>query len=343
MISRSAPTAAALALLLFGLHGAARAQTSGLAQQSAGQTAAAADSFSTSRDDPAAGSVPLSPESLLDEMNAALGSRGFSGTLVVFRDGRLDALRIERFRAAGGWKERISSLSGESIELERSGEDIRVDADGEVSTWSSGADAAIELRPRSVPAAHYELVNYGTDRVAGRSARVIDIRPRDGFRYGYRLWLDAESSLPLKSLTIGSDGRPIEQFMFASIELMAPQADAARASAAANGRGVSASGASGSTAKWKVLDAPAGFSPVVVEAGRRTHFLFTDGVARVSVYVEPISSSQPNLSGQLGRGAMHAFGRVAHGQQIIVMGDAPAATVERLAQGLVPNSAAADR
>ena len=42
---------------------------------------------------------------------------------------------------------------------------------------------------------HYEVRIAGKDRVAGYAADVIDVMPRDGFRYGYRLWLDHSTRL----------------------------------------------------------------------------------------------------------------------------------------------------
>ncbi len=273
------------------------------------------------------------PQDWLDRMNAAIAARAFSGTLVFLRDGQLDALRIEHAPDAGAGRPstRLSSLSGENIEVASDREALRLRSIDGHSTWSSLDGHSIALSPRQPPPAHYELVLAGEDRVAGRQTQVLDIRPRDGFRYGHRLWLDADSALVLKALTIGPDGRAVEQLMFTELTLQpgvedvgTPVASPAVASPAVVDRA------------WQVLDAPAGYTPRWVDDGPASHLLFSDGVAFVSVYVEPLSSAQPTLSGAVSRGALNAFGRVAHGRQIIAMGEAPAAAIERFAQGVVP-------
>ena len=34
---------------------------------------------------------------------------------------------------------------------------------------------------------YYEFIDHGEDRVAERGAHVIEVRPRDAYRFGYRL------------------------------------------------------------------------------------------------------------------------------------------------------------
>ena len=55
-------------------------------------------------------------------------------------------------------------------------------------------------------------------KLLGREVRVVDIQPRDAYRYGYRLWLDEETAMPLRSIVVGSDGQPVELIHFARLE-----------------------------------------------------------------------------------------------------------------------------
>ncbi len=48
---------------------------------------------------------------------------------------------------------------------------------------------------------------------------MIMVQPRDQFRYGYRLWLDEETAMPLKSQLCDRDGKVIEQILFAELNL----------------------------------------------------------------------------------------------------------------------------
>ena len=68
--------------------------------------------------------------------------------------------------------------------------------------------------------------------------------------------------------------------------------------------------------------------------GDAQHLLYSDGLAHVSVYIEPIVP--PAFTGPSSRGVVNVYGRVLDGRQITVLGDVPPATVERFAQGVVP-------
>ena len=55
-------------------------------------------------------------------------------------------------------------------------------------------------------------------KLLGRDIVVIDVRPKDGYRYGYRLWLDEETAMPLRSVVGDGAGRQIEQILFTRLE-----------------------------------------------------------------------------------------------------------------------------
>lgn len=285
------------------------------------------------------GAAQAQAQAWLDRMNRALVVLDFRGTLVYLRDGQLDALGIEHRAGTAGAVETLRSLSGEPLEVVREGGAVRLSGAAGVSLWpDAGAAASLPSpQPRAASVDHYELVLAGEDRIAGRQAQVVEIRPRDGFRFGHRLWLDQSTALLLKSLTYGPDGRPVEQLMFTELVIESTASDAA--AAARPPPAADAAGWAPRTASWRVLNAPSGFEQQVIDAGEATHLLFSDGVARVSVYVEPVAPDRPTLSGLLSRGALHVYGRVAHGSQVIAMGDAPPETVERFAQGVVPSAA----
>ena len=62
------------------------------------------------------------------------------------------------------------------------------------------------------------------------------------------------------------------------------------------------------------------------------HQVYSDGLANVSVYVEPLRADVPAFSGPASRGAINLYGRVLDGHQVTVLGDVPTAAVERFAQ-----------
>jgi sigma-E factor negative regulatory protein RseB len=64
---------------------------------------------------------------------------------------------------------------------------------------------------------YYSLSFYGEDRVADRTAVRLAVSPLDEDRFGYRLWLDKETRLLLKSELIDATGQPLEIFQFSTV------------------------------------------------------------------------------------------------------------------------------
>lgn len=58
----------------------------------------------------------------------------------------------------------------------------------------------------------YDFIEMGRDRIADRIAKVIRIVPNDDFRYQYRLWIDEQSKLLLKSELSDRNGTVLELF-----------------------------------------------------------------------------------------------------------------------------------
>ena len=267
----------------------------------------------------------------LQRMAAALSGLDYSGTFVYVRDGQVDALRVLHRADPHGAHERLTTLSGEPRELVRRGGQARllggIAAPVAAPDVAATADAA-DWQP------HYQVVLAGRDRVAGQASRIVEIRPRDGFRYGYRLWLEEASALPLKSIAYGSDGVAVEQWMFTEIAI-GRRPDDAELGTMESDRSPAADPGPGAQS-WQVLDVPRGYRlrrrAALPDGGEQQ--VYGDGLASVSVYVEPLAATDANLSGLLRRGALSMFGRVVGGQQVTVVGAVPAATVERFAQGV---------
>lgn len=269
----------------------------------------------------------------LARMRAALAAQAFEGTLVHLRDGQLDALDVSHHSGPQGPVDHLRSRSGEPRDLQRSAGAARLSALDAAATPQVLVGATRAAGPPAAPPADvYRLVLLGNGRIAGRPTRLLEIRPRDGFRYGYRLWLDRETALPLKSVAFDPDGSAVEQWMFTAITfdptVVAPPPAAGVPAADPAGRG-----------RWQVRDLPPGFRRVSLtdsEAGGE-HHVYSDGLARVSLFVEPLAEQGPTLSGVGRRGALSMVGRVAAGRQLTVIGEVPPLTAERIAQGVVPH------
>ena len=94
---------------------------------------------------------------------------------------------------------------------------------------------------------------------------------------------------------------------------------------------------------WRVEPLPAGFVKVLHNrtsagvAGRSgsEHMVFADGLATVSVFLEALQEgATPLLQGESRLGLMNAYGTVVDGHQVLVVGEVPAVTVQRIAAAL---------
>jgi sigma-E factor negative regulatory protein RseB len=191
----------------------------------------------------------------------------------------------------------------------------------------------------------YEIQGGERERLLGRKTRMVALTPRDEYRYGYRLWIDEETSMPLKTQLCDRSGKVIEQILFSNIDLperipdsmFKPMVDAStfrwlraeRQQLALNS----------SPALWEAMRLPPGFRMAARAAQSMpgssepvAHLVFTDGVASVSVFIEPRKADSPaQQQGAARVGSSSAFSTVVDGHQVTAVGEVPANTVQFIA------------
>jgi len=284
---------------------------------------------------------------LLGRMSDAMRTQTYEGTLVYTHDGKLESLGIVHAMVSGKERERLRVLTGDPFEVIRDGDKV-------TCVWpatkrvlvSRRAEGLLLAKPprglESLPST-YDAVVTGHARIAGRDAHVVRIQSHDEYRYGYRLWIDRASGLMLRSDLVAPDGEVVERLMFTEVSQpdsvnpasFEPSVEAAQST----GHGDTGDGSVAlEHPEWEVTDLPAGFHAV---SHRRQamppdgesvqHSVFSDGLASVSVFVEPPSADPMPLDGLSRFGAVHAFGRRIGAHQITVVGEVPAATVRRIA------------
>ncbi len=305
--------------------------------------------------DPSRSRDPAAPETqtvqasmLLERMGSALRSLDFEGILVYLLDNRMETLHLVHRVDGVQVQERLVSLSGPVRAVTRShGRVTCTMRDGHpISVKSHSGRSLLRTQPidPAALAGRYRLELQGSARVAGRETDVVSIGPLDALRYGYRLHLDRETGLPLKSDLIDLDGNTIEQIMFTSLTLgerkessgptenaPEPATDAASVPATAPG-----------AAAWRFDRRPPGFEQTMHDAIQDRsgalieHFVFSDRLSSYSVYVEP--NAEDGLQGVTRMGAAHAAGRRVGDYQITAVGEVPAATVEAAVEGVSADS-----
>ncbi|MEQ8662185.1 MAG: MucB/RseB C-terminal domain-containing protein, partial [Gammaproteobacteria bacterium] len=183
------------------------------------------------------------------------------------------------------------------------------------------------------------------DRIAGRHAAVVGVHPHREDRYGYRLWIDTESKLLLKSVVLGRGGRVLEQVQFTQISLH-DEIDPALLRPEIAGSGftwrtdLEDAGASAPPGQvsWQVHWVPDGFEMresdiqhMATSHAPVDHLVYSDGLAMVSVFIEKLMQGETPLQGYSARGAVNAFSRVEDAHQITVVGELPLPTVRQIA------------
>ena len=289
------------------------------------------------------------PHQWLDRMNDAVRQLDYEGRYIVQSGDHLDALYLVHRVDDGVEKERIVSLTGEPREIIRSDEAVACLIPGR------GRHINVGRRPldRSFSplngvsgeqlARSYRMELLGRELVAGRETQEILIEPRDNFRYGYRLFVDTQTGLPLRSLMFDESGRAVSQMMFVEIrvnESITPiERDLSAMQMARADKLPMLPRERLAPPAWRVAELPPGYQlnahrRRAAESGELEHFIFSDGLATFSLYVQPAAAD--GLSGESRFGAANAVGRVVEGHEVIVVGEVPLTTLRWVSQRVEP-------
>jgi sigma-E factor negative regulatory protein RseB len=293
-------------------------------------------------------------------MDHALTTRNYDGTFSHWQGGRVEMLRIIHRVQDGNVSERLVSLDGSGREFIRTGSSL-------ACYLPDRRTVVVEQRPteeslvgfptvNDQTASFYDIREVGHTRINRRVTHVITVSPRDEYRYGYRLWVDDTTAMPLKSQLADAHGQVIEQIVFASLTLTSRIPDSAfRPEISTTGFQWLRNDAApqmqpGAVAlAWSAMRLPPGFRMTVRSAqvlpgsaSAVDQLVFTDGFASVSVFVErqPAPSGPPPLPESATVGSSSAFSTVVDGHKITAVGEVPPATVRYIASQLKAQGAA---
>ncbi|MDX1527862.1 MAG: MucB/RseB C-terminal domain-containing protein [Gammaproteobacteria bacterium] len=288
----------------------------------------------------------------LEKMARASQSLNYDGTFVYRNGDRMESMRIIHRATPGGERERMFSLTGAAREVLRDSEKVTcILPDNRSVVVTKSRPRSVTLRvfdPQDGFAKHYDLSSQPGERVAGRKTALIKVKPKDEYRYGYRLWLDRVTGLLLKSELVGDGGRALEQIVYTDIKMPAYIPDELL-EPAISGEGFTwytdsdpmTPAAMENANAWSVGWLPRGFEmtdrvidPSSLSRMPIEHLVYTDGLASVSVFIERLSSAAEGIDGHSNMGAINAYGRVLGDHQITVVGEVPSITVERVADSV---------
>jgi len=270
----------------------------------------------------------------LNRASVAAKQLNYSGVYVYQHGEHVEVMRVSHRRDASGEQEKIEVLEDVPRQFLRVDKDVYCQLpDGktvrmEKNTTRRFFPALLGDNPESLQR-FYTIKLAGSERVAGLNCQVVTLEPRDGYRHGYKLWLDKRTGLPLKSRTVNSNGGVVSMFVFSEIQIgRALDAQNFRQDLAGK-KIVMASIDRPPSPIWEV-SAPPGYA-LVLEATRPlpgkkmpvSHWVFSDGLSALSVFIEPDSESSGNFQGLSAEGAMSVYSRQLDGHKITTLGEVP--------------------
>lgn len=276
----------------------------------------------------------------------------YAGTFVHTNGDRTSTVRISHALVGNDEHERIEPLDGPAYEIVRKNDEMfcyfpdakTVRLDRRVAarffpTLMTGTPTTV--------ATSYELKLGSTERVLGHECRWIRLEPRDSMRHGQAVCSEVSTGLILRARTFNDRRVPIEHYTFTDVKI-GPQAarpDMKSIYEARVRRWISDSqpreDAKATDTGWTVTNAPAGFFKVA-ELRRslpgRDHqvsqLIYSDGVASMSVFVEPNKGPARNSEASSEDGATTFFVRPMGETLVSVLGEVPLATAQQVARSV---------
>lgn len=288
----------------------------------------------------------------LERIYSATQKLNYTGTFVYQHGQHVETSRITHLVDARGPYEKLETLDGVPREIVRtrdrvvcylpSTKTVKIDKQPDMQMFP-----AILPRQLKELSENYEVRKGEVERIGGYDCQVVVLEPKDRMRYGHRLWADRNSGMLLKAKTLDERNQVLEQFAFTQLKI-GGNIDRDKIRPRFSGKGgdwrVEDSGASHANlteAGWIIRSSPPGFHTVAElirtlgGASGVGHIVLSDGLAAVSVFIEPMSSknstAQPGLVRQ---GVINVYMRPVGNYWVTVVGEAPPESVKYIANAV---------
>ena len=290
----------------------------------------------------AADALPNNEAALwLQKISDASRQMAYEGVFVLQHGGSAQTLMASNRPMGPSGESRLLTMDGKQRE-------VRCTQQASVTLMLNGSQLRLERRlnkrhfPELLPENTAPLVNWyavkpgSTDRVAGRDCTNVTLAPKDSYRWGYLLCIDKQSSFPLRAVMTNSEGLPLMQYSFAEVKLGAmPKVDDRPMPAIPNAAQPVAS------ERVEIKALPPGFTRIAAvrrqlpnHSGEVEHWVFSDGLTHVSLFLEPAKKRVDTIKGESKLGMINLIKRQVGDLQATVLGEAPWAAVEAIAMNL---------
>lgn len=296
--------------------------------------------------------APATAFQWLQRISSAAQNLSYTGVFVYQNGNRGETSRITHFVDNNVELERLEVLDGSPREIIRRNDEIRCflpESQLLIVARRSRGRSFPAMLPRSLSglAESYQVRMGPLGRVAGMDSQAIVIEPKDDNRYGRILWFDPQSGLLLKEGLLGEHGETLEMVAFTEIRIggpIDPESLKSRLESKTQGWQVfnvqSSSGRS-DEGQWQFRSMLPGFRRLSwlkqrlrPDAPEVTQAVFSDGLAAISVFIEPANAQDKTADSAFSMGAISVFKRRLGDRQLLVMGDVPPVALKRFAEGI---------
>ncbi|MGH8744178.1 MAG: MucB/RseB C-terminal domain-containing protein [Burkholderiales bacterium] len=298
---------------------------------------------------PAALLADTAPEEALtwlQKIASAARELNYSGTFIYQYGNHVETSRIVHAVDTFGEQEKLENLDGRPREIIRSNDEVRCYLPErkivliEKRTHRTKSFPALLPEQLSNLNENYLIKMGEQERIAGFDCQALILEPKDGLRYGHKFWAEKNSGLLLKASMLDEKNEVVEQFTFTQVAIGGPidkEMLKSRYSATTpewHYDQAVQTGSSSMSTGWAIRPALAGFKKIMetrrVISGKPepiSHLVYSDGLAAVSVFIEPLGSRTKPRNGLQKRGALNVYTKPFADYQITVMGETPPLTV----------------
>ncbi|MDP2829821.1 MAG: MucB/RseB C-terminal domain-containing protein [Sulfuricellaceae bacterium] len=283
----------------------------------------------------------------LQKISSAAHRTNYSGTFIYYRDGKMETSRITHLVDGSGEHEKLEVLDGSPREIIRNNDEVVCFMPDSKATFSerrrvkAGFPAILPEGAGDIGTL-YQVKLGATERVAGYECRNVMLISRDAFRYGHRLCAHTDTGLLLKSTTLNEKNEMVDQFSFSQLVIGGEiDRNLLKPKFAMNQSPLHPAVEMPVDAVWQVGSVPPGFVRIMglkrSFPGKKhptNHLVYSDHLAAVSIFIEPVASDAKAVVGISRNGAINIFTRSVNNHQVTVLGEVPEATVTQIGNSI---------
>lgn len=290
-------------------------------------------------------SADVSSGALLQQMNAASQSLNYELSFISINKQGVESLRYRHARLDDQPLAQLLQMDGPRREVVQRGNEISYFEPG-LEPFTLNGNYIVDSLPSLVYtdfkrlSPYYDFISVGRTRIADRLCEVIRVVARDGTRYSYIVWMDAETHLPMRVDLLDRDGETLEQFRVIAFTVNGQVANSMQTLAKANLPPLLSVPAGDAVQfNWAPAWLPQGFNEVASSRRKLPTVdmpvesrLYSDGLFSFSVNVNRANQNSSDQLLRTGRRTVSTM--VRDNAEITIVGELPPPTAKRIADSI---------